>query len=168
LRLCLSVKQTILDNINNIEHYRIYSYDAIENATGLVVNINGWSKWFSNLTRPRGKITAEEYWETNKDESFPLIGIDIINLGSIGLHQSGLCTMDAIDLLNYYTERHVVYYDKAQPLTDAQKKQARDNIGAISVKNDSTLKEGEILVYDTAEHKLVSSGYTFESLKEWI
>lgn len=140
--ICLNVKQTILDNYNNIEHYRVYSYDATKNEAdgSIVINANGWSKWFSNLEWPQGSTTAEKYWEINENIPFPLLGIDYGNSAGSGLQQPSLCAMDAADLVKYHAERYadgaLVYYDKSQSLTEVQKTQARGNIGAAS---DSSL-----------------------------
>lgn len=171
--ICLNVKQTILDNFNNIEHYRVYSYDATETDGELSVHANGWSKWFSNLPWPRSNASASDYWATSDSLLFPILGMDYRNhTAPTGLSQSDTCTIDAQDLINYWTGKYadnaLVHYNKSQPLTDEQKAQARANIGTISVEISETPKDGEILVYDAATNKLVNSGYTFESLKTWI
>lgn len=171
--VCLNVKQTILDNYNNVEHYRVYSYDAMEENGVVSIHSNGWSKWFSNLPWPRNNIAASDYWKLNDNVIFPVLGLDYVNnTSTTGLSQSDTCTIDAKDLINYWTERYadgaLVHYDKSQSLTEAQKIQACNNIGAISVEISETPKDGEILVYDATAKKLVNSGYTFASLKEWI
>ena len=63
-------------------------------------------------------------------------------------------------------EANLMYVE--QQLTDEQKKVARENIGAISVEIGETPKDGEILVYDATSNKLVNSGFTIDSLKQWV
>ena len=55
-----------------------------------------------------------------------------------------------------------------QQLTDEQKQVARENIGAISVEINETPKDGAILVYDATLNKLVNSGYTIDTFKQWV
>ena len=61
-----------------------------------------------------------------------------------------------------------VSYDQEMNLSNEQKTQARNNIGAISVEIAETPKDGEILVYDAATNKLVNSGYTINTFKQWV
>lgn len=63
-------------------------------------------------------------------------------------------------------EANLMYVE--QQLTEEQKKVARENIDAISVEISETPKDGEILVYDATAKKLVNSGFTIASLKQWV
>jgi hypothetical protein len=135
------VKQTILDNYNNIEHYRVYSYDAMEENGVASIHSNGWSKWFSNLPWPRNNIAASDYWKLNDNETFPVLGLDYAhNTSTTGLSQSDTCTIDAKDLINYWTGKYADLHLLA-----------RDSNGYT---------DGNILSYDGINHIVKDAGFS--------
>ena len=147
------IKQTIQHATMPMEHYRYW-------RTG-----SGWTGW--NYTvhgpkpRPNGGCPS--------------------NIVSLGINYDDpmggfveLVYTAADTVVTNYGDNHYISYDKETTLTDAQKVQARDNIGAPAIGNN--ILDGALLIYNAQTKQIIDSGFTIKTfydkiladIKTWI
>ena len=147
------IKQTIQHATMSMEHYRYW-------RTG-----SGWTGWNYTVHGPKPRLNG----------SCPS------NIVSLGINYDDpmggfveLVYTAADTVVTNYGNNHYVSYDKETTLTDAQKVQARDNIGAPAIGNN--ILDGALLIYNAQTKQIIDSGFTIKTfydkiladIKTWI
>lgn len=117
----LYIKQTLYGGLAGEEHYRYWDEEG-----------ESWTKWTKTLDHPVDVIAANTTATPWNDNTIDKVMV-FSEQSYAGVYSGvGSAVVNPDDLVNYYGDKHYVSYDKETNLTDDQKKQACDNIGAIS------------------------------------
>lgn len=140
-----SFKQTIYHSTMPMEHYRYWR------------PISEWTLWDYTVHGPK-PIGANGVVDQ-------MVGLTIDTTDPAGgFVQLSYCSTDkAVD---HYGKTHFVSFDESTALTDAQKGQARENIGAPAL--GANIPDGALLIYNAQTKQITNSGYTIDTLKQWV
>ncbi len=135
------VRQTLYSGIAGEEHYRYYDSEG-----------DSWTKWTKTLEHPVDVIVANTTATPWNDNTIDKVMVFSEQTYSGVYSGVGSAVVDPDDLVNYYGDKHYISYDKETALTDLQKTQARENIGAAELKQDfKFIVDGFIMTLWTCE-----------------